>query len=373
MSPLATIAGAPQSAPKSSDSAPVLAVPFTRAATEHTEGFLDTTLNLSGSTQPISPTDIPAYGFMRGIFLEVTTSNAAGASVFGGDGPFNVLQDVSIQDVNGAPIVGPIDGYDLYVINKLGGYRRLQDAKLHPDYAAQTANGNFTFLLYVPIEVGLRDGLGSLGNMNAASAYKLRISLAPSTTVYTTAPTTLPQVRVRAWLDAWTQPSDVDLQGRPQATVPPAHGTTSYWSKTTFPISTGQNQLRLPRVGNYIRNLVFIFRDNAGVRNKASFPAPAFINWDTRVLREYQPILWRGTMAQKYGLTGADNTARGLETGVYVEDYCHEFDGSAGAELRDGWLPTVQSTRLELTGNFAAQGTLTVLTNDVSPQGEVFV
>lgn len=372
----ATIAGAPAQAPSASQNAPALLVPFTRAAKEHTEGFMDVSQAISASTTPLAPQDIPAYGFMRGIFIEVTATGGVStpAVAFKADAPFNILQDLAISDVNGAPIVGTIDGMDLYLINKFGGYRKLRDPKLHPDFSASTVSGNFSFLLYIPIEVSGRDALGSLGNMNAASAYKLRASIAPSSTVYSAAPaTTLPTVRVRAWLDAWTQPADVSLDGKPNATQPPAHGTTSYWSKTTFNLAAGQNNIRLPRVGNYIRNLLLVFRDSTGARTDAQQPSPLFIDWDTRVLREYAPIVSRGVMAQKFGLSGTNEAAGALNAGVLVEDYCHEFDGLAGFELRDGWLPTVQSTRLDLRGNYPAAGTVTVLTNDVSPAGEVFV
>lgn len=363
---------------KSSDSAPVLLVPFTRAADEHIESFFDQTLTLSGSTQAINPIDIPAYGYIRGIFVEVTASGGVGTAVYKGDGPFPVLQDVSVQDVNSQQLVGPVDGFDLYLINKFGGYRTLpRDPKLHPDYSASTAGGNFSFLLYIPLEVNARDGLGSLANMNAASAYKLRLSLAPNTTVFSTIPpTTQPNVRIRAYLDAWTQPTDVDLAGNPNATEPPVHGTTSFWSKTAFNVPAGQFPAKLPRVGNYIRNQILVFRDSSGVRDSTDFPAPITLSWDTRVLKEYQPKVWRGLMARRFNLTGTDEAAGALNTGVYVEDYCHEFDGAAGAELRDNWLPTTQSTRLEWVGNYGAAGTLTVLTNDVAPavgKGSVFV
>lgn len=369
-----SLAAAPVDKSKPKPDAPALVVPFVRAAQEHIEAFADTSLLISGNTQAVAPIDIPAYGFMRGVWIEVTTTGGTGAAaVYKGDGPFAALTDIQIADVNGAPIVGPLDGYDLFIINKNGGYRRsTTNPKLHPDYAAPTT-GNFSFLVYIPIEVSGRDGLGSLANLNAASSYKLRLTLASKGAVFATDPTTLPTVRIRAYLDAWTQPTETDLRGQAQATRPPAHGTTSYWSKTVVNVNAGQQTIRLPRVGNYIRNLVFIFRDVAGVRNKASFP-PAFdIYWDTRLLKSYAQSVWRGQMSQRYGLTGTDESASGLDTGVYVEDYCHEFDGLAGAELRDGWLPTVQSTRLELVGQFGAAGTLTVLTNDVSPAGEVFV
>lgn len=369
----ATLAGAPaQNAPK--DKAPALLVPFVRAAQEHLEGFHDSQTPLGAGTVALSPIDVPAYGFMRGIFIEVEATGGTGAAaVYKGDGPFSVLSDISISDVNGTPIVGPLTGYDLYLVNKFGGYRRgTVNPKAHPDYTAPST-GNFKFLVYIPIEVSGRDGLGALANLNAASSYKLRVSIAPKSEVFATDPTTLPTVRVKAWLDAWTQPAGADLRGNAQEQTPTAHGTTSFWSKKIVNVSAGQQTIRLDRVGNLIRNMIFVYRDAAGVRNAASFPATFDLAWDTRLLKSLNAHIWRGSMSQRFNLTGANDSASGLETGVFVEDYCHEFDGMAGAELRDGYLPTVQSTRLEVLGNFGAAGTLTVLTNDVSPVGEVYV
>lgn len=370
--PMATLSPA-QTAPK--DKQPQILVPFVRAAQEHVESFMDVSQVIGAAAVQLQPVDIPAYGFIRGIFIEVTATGGTGAAaVAKGDAPFSAITDISVMDVNGAPIVGPIDGYDLYLSNKYGGYRRATtNPKLHPDYSGVAVTGNFTFLLYVPIEVSGRDGLGSLANLNAASSYKLRATVAAKGSTYSTDPTTLPTVRVRAWLDAWTQPTGTDLRGNAQATQPPAHGTTAFWSKNVQNINAGQQTVKLSRVGNLIRNLIFVNRDVSGVRNKANFPAPLSLYWDTRLLGELQPIVWRGQMSQRFGLTGADESAAGLDTGVYVADFMHEFDGLAGAEMRDGWLPTGQSTRLEVQGVFGAAGTLTVLTNDVAPAGEVFL
>lgn len=375
MSPAQTLAPPSQNAPKDKDAAPAIVVPFVRAAQEHVEPFMDVSTLIGAAATQLNPVDIPAYGFIRGIFVEVTASGGTGAAaVYKADGPFTAITDVQISDVNGAPIDGPLDGFDLFEINKLGGYRRPgANARNVGDFTVPTT-GNFSFLTYVPIETNGRDGLGSLANLNAASSYKLRLSIAPKANVFGTDPTTLPTVRVRAWLDAWTQPASADLRGQMQATEPPAHGTTAYWSKYVFPVVAGQNTIRLPRVGNLIRNLIFIYRDVSLVRNKTNFPGSFQIYWDTRLLKDYAPIVWRAQMAGRFNLPGADDAATGLDTGVYVEDYCHEFDGFGGFEMRDGWLPTVGSTRLELQGNFGAAGTLTVLTNDVSPNGEgVFI
>lgn len=370
--PATTLAHPAQTAPSGQQSQ--LVVPFVRAAQEHIEGFLDVSQQIGASGIPLAPVDLPAYGFVRGVYIEVTATGGSGTvAVAKGDAPFTALTDISIMDVNGAPIVGPLDGYDVLLANKYGGYRRVNTQR-HPDFKAVQTDGTFSFLIYVPIEVNQRDGLGSLANLNAASSYKLRATVAAASSVYSTNPTTLPTVRVRAWLDAWTQPAATDLAGNAQATQPPAHGTTSFWSKNVVNVSAGAQTIKLQRVGNLIRDMILIYRDTNGVRNSTNFPAPLDLYWDTRLLKSYQPIVWRSDMSERFSLynTTAD-AADGLNTGVFVHDFMHEFDGKAGVELRDGWLPTVQSTRLELNGVFGAAGTLTVLTNDVAPQGEVFV
>lgn len=379
MSPATTVAPAasPSKGASDKDATAKLLIPFTRAAKEHTEQFMDYTTGVAqtAATIPLPPADIPAYGFARGITLLVTTSGGVGAATAAADAPFSAIHELTIQDVNGAPIVGPISGYDLYLINKYGGYGQL-DPKLSPAYTNTiAANGNYTFKLWIPIEISQRDGLGALGNQNAASTYKLRITQAATTGVYTVNPaTTVPTLRFRAWLDAWTQPLATDLHGNPQATQPPAHGTTSFWSKSSMALAgAGQQSFRQTRVGNQIRNIILVARDGSNVRTNAPFPDPLTLSWDTRVLHERNQLMWKDQMARRTGYSAALDAAGGLDTGVYVEDFCHEFDGKLGYELRDGWLSTVQSTRLDFNGNWLAAGTIYALVNDVSPAGEVFV
>lgn len=364
--------------------APVSVVPFTRSAREHEEIFVDITQQIGASAVQLPQQDVAAYGYLRGIDLLVeATGGVGGAATVAAaeDAPWSALAEVVLKDVNGAPIVGPLSGYDLYLLNKWGGYDANQpDPKQRRSYSAVAtgagASGNFSFSLRIPVEVNRRDGLGALANMNAASTYKVAVTLAPSSAIYTTAPaTTLPSVRVRATLEAWTQPTPADLRGNPQAQTPPAHGTTAYWSKTTLNIASGTQQPRLPRVGNYLRNVILVMRDNAGSRSVGGgyFPDPMAVYWDTRLLTQRLRTKWQDTMVRRADMTGANEAARGLDNGVFVYDFCHDFDGLIGNELRDGWLPTTQSTRLEVQGTFTGAGVLTVLTNDVAPQGEIFV
>lgn len=364
--------------------APVGLVPFTRAAHEHVEPFWDNSLAIDANTHQIGPIDVPAYGFIRGVRVLVNATGGAGTATVAAveDAPWIAVQSITLADVNSAPIVGPMSGFDLYLVTKWGGYARglLADPRTWPAFSAvatgANASGNFAFELYIPVEICGRDALGSIANQNASSTYKITYTHNNSAGIYSTAPnTTLPTMRVRFQLDAWTQPDGTDLRGNAAATVPPAHGTTSYWSKTTFNLASGQQTQRLPRVGNYIRNLVFVVRA-AGSRSTGAgdWPDPFSIYYDTRLLKGYILSAWQSQMARRYGFNnGLGDGAGKLDNGVFIEDYCHEFDGQAGYELRDLWLPTVQSTRLEFQGSFGAATTVDVLTNDVSPVGQVFV
>lgn len=362
--------------PASAQAPAIAPKPFVRSSLEHREpSGVDKSLQISSSDQDLGAFPIPAYGFLRSVLLLVTVSGGSGTAVFAADAPWNLLKMITIQEPNGAVISQFNSGYDLYLANKYGGYRGYNDPKARPDYATATAGGGMTFLLRVPLELSNRTALGSLPNQNAAAAFQLRATLAAATTVYSTPPpTTLPTVRVRVITEAWDQPA-LSADGSANSTTPPAMNTTQYWSKQIYPIVGGQNQIRLTRVGNYVRNLGFIYRDATGARvtmASNNFASPGVLYYDTRPVDTIEAIVWRSTMAERYGYSGTYEAVNGLDNGVYWYDFCHEFDGRVGNELNDGWLPTQSSTRLELQGNFGVPGTLEVLTNDVSVAGNVF-
>jgi hypothetical protein len=380
----------------SNNAAPTNLVPFVRAAAEHYEPFLvNTTLLTTTGNTIIPPADVPAYGYLRGIWIQVSgAAGSGGAVTFNEDAPFSAIQNIELDDVNGAPIVGPFGGYDLYLVHKYGGYRpNFPDARGIPtSYSAVIGTGAFSFIVRLPVEAVARDGLGALANANASSTYKLKITLssaAPAGGLYiANTLTTQSTVTTSCWLDAWTQPDSADLMGNPQATTPPGNGTTQYWSKQTYNALNGFQTVRFSRVGNYIRNIILVNRDvSNGTRQtgETDFPDPLSLYWDTRLLYNIGRSLWRGEIIQWYGLPGtADasptpNSPLGTavtpsyDKGVFLYPFTREFDGVPGFELRDGYLPTVQSTRLEVVGNWGANSSLSVLTNDVSPAGDIFV
>ncbi len=376
MSPTAATLGTNngrQSAPANSGSAPVAVVPFIRASAEHREPCgIDVTRALTTSDQDLGVFDIPAYGYIRALTILVEGTGGTGTvATAAQDGPFNAIKNISFSEPNGATIANFNSGFDLYLAQKWGGYRNYADARALPTYKAIDAAGNFSFQLRIPIEISSRDGLGSLPNQNAAATFKLRLSLAKLSEVFANVPTGAPNVRVQVFLEAWDQPES-QVAGRANQTTPPAMNTTQFWSSQSYNVNAGNQTVKLTRVGNYVRNLYFVFRNQSGQRT-AQIPDLTTLYLDTRPLDIWSRALWDSQMAERTGYIAAKDAPNGLDTGVYVYDFTHEFDGGLGQENRDLWLPTLGSTRLELTGTFPAAGTLTVLTNDVAVAGEAFL
>jgi hypothetical protein len=365
----------------------VATVPFIRASSEHVEPTgIDVSRTMTTSVQDLGVFDIPAYGFLRGLTIVVSASGGAGSGVTGNeDAPFNALQNVALTEPNGAQLSAFNSGYDLYLAHKWGGYGYVggSDPKASPVYSPiAAASGNFAFLVRLPVELSQRDGLGSLPNQNAAATFKLRMQLAASTTIYGVVPgTTLPTVRVRVYQEAWDQPNPSDGNAANQV-APPAVNSTQFWSTQVYTVSAGSQTIRLTRVGNYLRNLILVFRRGGTSRanGQADFPDPLTLLIDARPTEILERNNLANQMFQRSGYGGAHGTIfpaydspNGLDNGVFVRDFTHEFDGSLGTENRDLWQPTLGSTRMELQGQFANAGTLTAITNDVAVAGSVFM
>lgn len=366
-------------------------VPFIRASAKHREPTgIDVSRVLTTSDQDLGVFDIPAYGYVRNIVLLVTASGGTGgapAATATEDGVFAAIKNIYLTEPNGAVINQFDTAFKLMLANKFGGYGHVigSDPKSDPQFVDQTSSfAGFSYILRIPVELNMRDGLGSLPNQNAAATFKLRMTLAKVADIAGgTLPTTLPTVRVRAYLEAWDQP-EISSAGATNQVTPPAMNTTQFWSTQTYTVNQGQNTIRMTRVGNYIRNLIFTLKragtSRANGETDLMAADPVYLYLDTRPLDIIEPNNWRNTMFQRSGYGGsvgatvpAADSARGLVNGVRVYDFMHEFDGTYGHENRDLWLPTLGSTRLELQFNAANAGTLEVLTNDVAIAGNVFI
>lgn len=369
------------------ETAPIL-IPFMRGATPHAEPFFDQSFSLTASQQNLGPVDISAYGYARAIWVQVdisTTGNGA-TVVAGEDSPWSTFAEIAVNDVNGAPIFGPHSGYECYLHHKYGGFRGQADPKLLPatTFVALTAGAGATvpagkFAYRINLERSSRDGLGALGNMNAAQSYKVRGTVNNLANVWSTPPTgAVVTMRVRMTLEAYSQPNATDAGNRPQMTAPPGNQTTGYSSRFQPATVAGANTIKHTRVGNLIRNLIYVNRRGGTVRSTGETDlANLQIQWyvDSRLLTNKTIELIRENMASAFNLTNAAaEAAGGFDNGVFVlSDFMVDLDGKAGYEMRDGWLQTTQATRLEIALTLANSGVLTVMTDDVAPRGNVYI
>lgn len=348
--------------------------PFVRATRDHSELVSDLAFTLTTGTQNLPGGVIPinAYGYFRGLLVTVVISGGVAGTAFQEDGPWSILQNISLSEPNGNPIHIWNTGWELMASQMHSGFLGYNNPK-RGIFTTTMPNGQFQ--LYIPLELNQRDGLGALPNQNAAAAFQLRYQIAGSGLVYTTTPTTQPAVQVTVEMVAYDQPQAM-VDGQPNMTTPPAMNTTQFFSVQQYPVVVGFNRIRLTRVGNYIRSLGFVFRaPTTRTTGDTNFPTSVELDIDARPIETIRKLTWRNRMYHRYGYdaTTLDGAGDQQLLGTFWYDFCHEFDGIVGHENRDGWLRTYGSTRLELVGTFGAAGTLTVITNDVAVASNVFM
>lgn len=336
-------------------------VPFTAASHEHTEIAFDETVQPGENALQMGPFDVPAYGYFRHLIIQVDTveeGEQESTPALSEDFPWNLFSNIQVNDVNGAPIFGPLDGFATLYSSITGGYAGRPDPRVMPFYSGTFAKPSF--LLRVPIEVSHRDGFGSLANQNAAASYKVYLTLNQKTKLGTKI-TKAPKIRVRGYLEAWSLPNERDIAGNPQAEAPPMLDSAQYYSYYQKSTQNGNNTVLLVRVGSLIRNLIIIARNAAGERKDSVFPDPATLEWDSRSMREdSQKMLIEHLMASIPEIAKRD-------VGVFAYLLDRSTKNTVGDDSPNLWYPTVQSTRLEVRGNAETAGSWQIITNDVAP------
>lgn len=336
-------------------------VPFTAASHEHTEIAFDETVQPGENALQMGPFDVPAYGYFRHLLIEVETvteGETEAEAAANEDYPWNLFSNIQVNDVNGAPIFGPIDGFGALYCSITGGYAGRPDPRTMPYYSAELKKPKF--LLRIPIEVSHRDGFGSLANQNAAASYKVYLTLNQKTKLGTKLKVA-PKIRVRGWLEAWSLPNVNDIAGNPQSEAPPMLDSAQYYSYFQKNTQKGNNTVLMVRVGSLIRNLIIIARNEAGVRKDAVFPDPATLEWDSRSIREDSQVMLIEHLASSVP------ELKIRDTGVFAYLLDRSVKNTVGDDSPNLWFPTVQSTRLEVRGNAEEAGSWQIITNDVAP------
>lgn len=375
-------------APTVATKAPVAVIPFIRAARKKSAALNSvgpTALATSATT--LNPIQVIAAGYLRRIKLTVTgtvPSTNSATVAFQNDGPFSCLDQISLTQPNGTPLVQPISGFDLYAENKYGAFGTDRfDPLSDPGYSKVTGagatGGNFAFNLFIPIEVDERDGLCALANMAANQAYLLQVNLAASAKVYSTAPTALPNISITYTMEYYSAPAPATATGVPQQTAPTPIGSLNLIQVQTPTINASTAmKTQLVNMGNAVRQAIFILRDSSGVRTEVDWPATVNIKYLGDVHFYKTVSQWNADMAAMYNYTAgkaASPTLNSLDNGVFVLMDFMNSGGAGGTKVssssnRDLLLLTDSATLFEfeaLSAYGASASTLKVLLNSINP------
>lgn len=362
------------------------AIPFIAAAHEHTEPFPVITREYSAKLgAETTEFNIPSYGFLRAVWLDVNFPAQEEATAEQGlDMPFNALGAVTLLDTNGAPIYGPLSGFNMFLTNLYGGYTYQQDPRSLPLFVAFETNGHYRFQIRIPIEISHHDATGCIGNQNASAPYRLRFTMEGIEQIFKKEPGKFKagaKLEIRPYLEAWSLPNANDPLGRPQSQLPPNYGTVQYWSeRTQGGIVAGLNNVQVLRVGNLIRGLIFTGRKTSATGERSDKVLPEFplVNWDARQLnndslsyrqtRSYETLEAPSSNLKNEAKGGGASLGLfGRPTGVLAYTFDRTNQDRSGDDKPWLWLPTVEATRLELTGNWEEGGVNNILVNDIAP------
>jgi hypothetical protein len=335
--------------------------------------------------QTAQPQQLPMFnlsptGWLRGVWFDfaMTTAGNAATVVFNADptaGGFSGVQKVILYDLGGEVVLS-LTAYEWMIMNKFGGYFEVGDPRADLTFSqtagAGATGGSYHFILYLPFEAVARDALGTVQN-ESKPGWKIEIWQDSSAQTYTTAPTTLGTLRVRAFPDSYTEPTEAAPNGRPFAQTPPLPGTLQYWKSENQSLPAGTAKYDLTNgVGFPIRNIIYYVRD-AGNSTRATADANWMdpgtlllgnINYFTR-----SKNLWISKMSKAYGMNAVGatvpgvDTAMGRENGVFPVWFTQDFSTGVGSELRFKYLDTQVNSLIRLTGVFGGTVTLFALVN----------
>lgn len=325
--------------------------------------------------------DLPVYNpspnnLLRALWIKVTatTSGNAATVAFNGDMPLGVLSSITFSDANEKPIVGPFDSYTLAMINKYGGYDNAGDPRASAVYSAVTgvgsgSGGSFSFVLRIPIEAVIRNGVGTLENQSSASTFQLKMTVAPSTAIYSTAPTTLPSVQVQVYEEGYWKGANAAYSQTPKAA-----GSTQYWTRGTYNALNGAQQVQLTQgLGYPIRNIIEM-NYSSGARSGSNFPDPIQYIYKGSNLFQAGQTFWKDRMSRQFALNSTTfDGPDGLDTGVFVLPYTLDFTNAPGSEAGLNYLPTDQGDLFQVLGTWNASSTLYHVVNYIAPVGPVSV
>lgn len=345
-------------------------VPFIDGTYEYSEIISTVTVTPGAASQDLPVVNIIPGGYLRGVSIYVTsTGGTLGTGVLSPDNPYSLFGYLTLESIDGTPLLYPMDGYANYIASRYT-HPWFLDPSLDPSFSA-TINPAFRLSYFVEG----RGTLGVLPNTDARALYRLRMNVNPLTAtnpagglLTTVGTATPPTVTVSVALETYAQPPMRTLAGLPIQQMPDGIGMQRFISRQVDVIGTGDNTIKENRTGNLIRTLMFIVRDATGVRTDLTTD-PIRLRVDNtqllvenRARRDYEMFKF----FQSQTAPGVVTSLR--PTGVYVFPRWQDPGNMRG----QGWLETAESTflQLEVLGGPAA-GQLQCITEDLAPVAPV--
>ena len=350
--------------------APAASIPFLAGSWEYSEWMAQDSLTMGNMTEYVH--QITPGGFLRGITFSLTSASGVlgTTATLAGDIPWSVIQSMTLESIDGTPILYPMVGYSYYLVFR---FCRPWDGDPANDSAySATVNPAFRFRFFVEGRITI----GVLPNTDARAQYRLRYTIAPLVIptgssyglVSVSTGVTAPVLTMNLYLETYAQPPQVSYSGASIVQIPDGLTLQRFVSHQAGDnTNTGTFTIKENRVGNLIRALILVQRNSAGVRTDLTADP---IRWrldNTQLLSEY-----RDRRDFEMDRFGSQQNARlynsNRPTGVYVYFRYHnpgQMDGNY-------WLPTTEASYLqfELNGG-ASAGTLESITEDLAPAGPV--
>lgn len=340
------------------ENTPGLSLPFVVASRVQRRFSNIQTVNNAVSGGSFAPIPLPATGWVRRVTLFFTqnVNYASAAAVTNGDGPFRLINGITLTDATGQPVMQPINGYNLYLVNKYSGRPQsnnipcpYENPVLSPEYTYSTSggtSGTATFRLDIDFELDSTTGYGCIPNLDSNASLQLKIDYAAVSAAFTgtTVGTTTLSVRVG---QEYYAPVPGSINGVAVSKEPPGAGDYLETRIDTQVVSAvSENLVTLTARGGMIKDLIVISRA-AGTR------VPFTAGSNVGIMLDNQPINEGVTLEEHYdyhrrayGYTGTDvpvsgnfapvtpGVMSGLDVGVIPISFDILNSG------RQGWLNT---------------------------------
>lgn len=345
-------------------------VPFDQASHPvFEEGPSWTKIEITGENQTLKQEGIPANGFLKNIWVKVETetegAEAAGKSVE--NYPYSILSRLEFQDQGGKPL-SSLTGFNWYLCDLFCGVLGNPTLTENSTFSKTIKAPNF--ILVIPCEIN-PTGFGALTNMTETTKFQLQPTISQESKIYSEKPTTLPKLKITTWLEVYplpnarTAPEPEFPEGRPQQQRPPLEGTIRFFTEqANVKVGTGENQLTLSRMGQMIRNQIFVATTTGGTRSATILPSVLQFYWSRNVFRSISSNLLQDVALSRLPNTQGIISSKYL-TGVYPVQYATGQGRLNGDNGLNSWLPTVNATKQELKGEFK-EGLVTIITEDVA-------